>query len=181
MEPPPKQVPDLMELVGLFYSDPAQLGLFEQVTEDDFPQPYRRLLAHHDHMTVTMEEFHGSRVDVHVLATRRDNGHYSRQITLTRQSDGRVVMFGIPRIKFKFLSADVQREIEREDAPLGRILIEHNVMREVQMTALFRVTPGPELCRLFHLIQTAVTYGRTALLWCNGEPAIELLEIVTPA
>jgi len=24
------------------------------------------------------------------------------------------------------------------------------------------------------------TYGRTALIYCNGEPAVELLEIVTP-
>lgn len=174
-------IPNLSDLVRLFYEQAGELGEFTPIQDlEEVPQPYRRLLAHNEHMTVKMEEFHDSSVDVQVLATRRDGRHYSRKILLTRQSDGKVVQFGIPRLNLALLSEPVRREIEQEQTPLGRVLINHNVMREVQLVALWRVLPGPDLCRLFRLSQPATTYGRTALIYCDGEPAIELLEIVTP-
>lgn len=180
-------MPHLPELVGLFYERPEELGTFEPIAAAEIPQPYRRLLAHNKHMTETVEQFHGCKVDVQVLASRRDNGYYSRKILLTRQSDGEVVQFGIPRLNMEYLDEEVRREIESETKPLGRVLIEHNVLREVQLVALWKVEPGPDLCRMFGLAAKPASekpalavYGRTALIYCNGEPAIELLEIVTP-
>jgi chorismate-pyruvate lyase len=173
-------MPYLPELVGLFYERPEELGIFEEVSAAEIPQPYRRLLAHNKHMTETVEQFHGSKVDVQVLATRRDNGFYSRKILLKRQSDGQVVQFGIPRLNMAYLDEEVRREIESETKPLGRVLIDHDVLREVQFAALWKVRPGPDLCRMFGLTVPQTVYGRTALIYCNGEPAIELLEIVTP-
>jgi chorismate-pyruvate lyase len=173
-------VPHLPDLVGLFYSRPEELGVFEQISAAEIPQPYRRLLAHNKHMTETVEQFHGSRVDVQVLATRRDDGFYSRKILLKRQSDGQVVQFGIPRLNTAYLDEEVRQEIESETKPLGRVLIDHNVLREVQFSALWKVQPGPDLCQMFGLKVPQTVYGRTALIYCNGEPAIELLEIVTP-
>lgn len=173
-------MPHLPDLVGLFYERPEELGIFAQVSAAQIPQPYRRLLAHNKHMTETVEQFHGSRVDVQVLATRRDDGFYSRKILLKRQSDGQVVQFGIPRLNTAYLDEEVRREIESETKPLGRVLIDHNVLREVQFSALWKVQPGPDLCQMFGLTVPQIVYGRTALIYCNGEPAIELLEIVTP-
>ena len=45
---------------------------------------------------------------------------------------------------------------------------------------LFRVEAGAGLTRMFGCALGAITYGRTALIYCNGEPAIELIEIVAP-
>jgi chorismate-pyruvate lyase len=178
---PDQPAPFLPDLVGLFYERPQELGTFERIeSAADVPQPFRHLLAHHEHMTVTVEEFHGSKVDVQVLATRRDNNFYSRKILLTRQSDGKVVQFGIPRLNMDYLDEEVRREIESQTKPLGRVLIEHDVLREVELVALWKVEPGPDLCRMFGLATPQTVYGRTALIHCNGEPAIELLEIVTP-
>lgn len=171
-----------MDLVRLFYERPDELGAFERINSAaEVPQPYRHLLAHHEHMTVAVEEFHGSRVDVQVLATRRDKNFYSRKILLTRQSDGQVVQFGIPRLNMAYLDEEVRREIESQTKPLGRVLIDHDVLREVQLVALWKVDPGPDLCRMFGLAEPQTVYGRTALIFCNGEPAIELLEIVAPS
>ena len=173
--------PNLAALIRLFYERPEQLGAFEQLpAAEEVPQPYHRLLAHNEHMTVTVEDFYGCKVDVQVLATKRDGNFYSRKILLTRQSDGKVVQFGIPRLNFTYLQDDVRREIESESKPLGRVLIDHDVMREVQLATLWKVTPGPDLCRMFGLVAPQTTYGRTAMIYCNGEPAIELLEIMTP-
>ena len=49
------------------------------------------------------------------------------------------------------------------------------------MFALWKITTGPELCRAFGLAQPTTTYGRTALIYCNDEPAVELLEIIAPS
>jgi chorismate-pyruvate lyase len=174
-------MPALDHLAGLFFNDRARLGTFEEVLAENLPEPYRQLLAHHEHMTVAVERFHGSPTDVEVLATQRDGEFYSRKIILRRRSDGAAVLFGIPRVNLLLMGEDVRREILEQHTPLGRVLIEHNVMREVQLASLYRIEPGPELCRLLGLDQPRTTYGRTAFIYLDGYLAIELLEIVAPA
>jgi len=74
--PPPvlvrsrREQSELSELVGLFYGSTAELGHFEQVPAESMPPAYRKLLDHDQHMTVAMEAFHGSPVDVKVLQAK---------------------------------------------------------------------------------------------------------------
>jgi chorismate-pyruvate lyase len=171
---------ELNALIRLFYPDPAQVARFEAVRAAGMPAPYRRLLHHEHHMTVTVERFYGEPVNVHVVESHEDGRRYWRQILLARQSDDYVVQFGIVRLELSCLDSPVRRAIEARAAPLGRILIEHHVMREVQLLAVWRVNMGPALKRLMPARVADVTYGRTALIHCNGEPAVELLEIVAP-
>src|SRR5687767_14265100 len=173
-------MPALDHLASLFYAELAELGRFEEVLAETVPEPYRKLLAHHEHMTVAVEQHHGCKVDVEVLATQTDGDYYSRKIILHRQTDRGVVLFGIPRINLRLLADDVRQEIVGQTAPLGRVLIDHNIMREVQLASLYRVQPGPDLRTLMALPPDATTYGRTAFIYVDGYPAIELLEIVSP-
>jgi hypothetical protein len=177
---PQRLTPDLASLIALFYRHPAELGQFEEVLISSMPEPYRLLLAHTEHMTVTVEKFHGGPVDVRVLATLTRDTHYARKIVLTRQSDGTVVQFGIMRINMALLSPACREEIESQRTPLGRILIKHDVLRKIHLMSLWKVIPGDDLCRIFGLAQPQATYGRAAVIDCNDEPAVELLEIVTP-
>jgi chorismate-pyruvate lyase len=131
-------------------------------------------------MTVTVERYHNCPVDVEVLATQLTDQHYARKILLRRQSDRAVVQFGIVRLDFAFVSEEIRRQIESQEIPLGRILINHNVLRDVHLLQLWKVTPGVDLQRLFGLPTPVPSYGRTAVIDCDGQPAIELLEIVTP-
>lgn len=173
-------IPDLQTLTGLFYSSRESLGWFSEVSINELPEPYRRLLAHNDHMTVAVEDFHRGPVDVRVLRRQVTPTHYAREILLARRSDGEVVQYGIMRVNFAFLPPEVQGKIRSEQTPLGRILIEHNVLRRVQLFSLRRVELGDVLSRHFRRPPGTITYGRTALIECNQSPAIELLEIVTP-
>lgn len=177
---PHPMTPDLDTLTGLFYRSRERLGEFTEVTPEQMPDIPRKLLAHNAHMTVTVEEFHHSPVNVRVLEKLVTPQHYARKILLERQSDGRVVQFGIMRVNFDYLSPEVRREIQAEVTPLGRILIEHNVLRRVQLCSLWRIEMGEELKELFGANGLSVAYGRTALIDCNEEPAVELVEIVTP-
>ncbi len=135
-------VPELETLVALFYDAPEALGEFIEAAPAAIPPVYRRLLAHDHHMTVTVERHHGTPVDVRVLEFQSTERHYARKILLTRQTDRRVVQFGIMRLDFKHLSAEVRREIESQSAPLGRILIAHKVLREVELFKLYEVALG---------------------------------------
>ena len=164
----------------MFYRAPEELGRFEEVYLSKVPDPYRELLAHTHHMTVTVERFHHSPVDVRVLDKRVTPTHYARQILLSRQSDGRVVQYGIMRVNLGVLAPEVRAEIEAERTPLGRILIEHDVLRRIYLMSLWKVTPSEQLCRLLEMDSPSDIYGRAAVIDCNDEPGVELLEIVPP-
>lgn len=174
--------PDLAVLIALFYPHAATLGDFQPIPGPEVPEPSKQLLVHEHHMTVTVEAFHKSLVDVTVLQKKVTPTHYAREILLSRQSDGHVVQYGIVRLNLSYLSPEVQKRIVGEGTPLGRILIEHDVLRSIHLTALWKVTPGEALAKALRLPypNSPVVYGRTAMIYCNNEPAIELLEIVTP-
>ena len=82
---PKKLSIEIEHLVGQFYSlteesdsesghEPAtrlssELAVFQSVAT--VPPPFDLLLDHHKHMTVTVEAFHGQKVDVVVHRTKR--------------------------------------------------------------------------------------------------------------
>jgi len=183
----------LATITAPFYPKLAELGEFGLVQADQLPPQYQTLLAHEHHMTVTVEAFHGSLVDVRVLAEHRAGDVYTRSSLLVRQDNGQVVQLGIMRINLAGLSEAVRREIGERVTPLGRILIRHNVLRHVKLFKLWRISPGPELRR--HLMGTSLSkvggvesrrdsstgeciYGRSAGIVVEGRPTVELLEMV---
>jgi chorismate-pyruvate lyase len=165
-------------LATLFFDDLAALGQFEPTTVDALPADYRQLLAHSDHMTVALESFHKSLVSVQALYEWRDEGSYARASVLSRQSDGALVQFGIMRIWLADLPAAVQEEITAKRAPLGRVLIDHNLLREVELISLMSIQPGPVLQEHLQLREGAPTFGRTAQILVDERPTVQLLEIV---
>ncbi len=169
---------DLDSLQALFFDDPQLLGKFSKVEADQVVALGKELLNHNSHMTVAVEQYHGCNVDVDVLEHRTDGDHYSRKILLRRQSDNCVVMYGIVRLHLTAVSDLVREEIESRKIPLGRVLINHNVLREVQLLSLYRIECGGELAEAFGCNVGDVCFGRTAIIHCDGKPAIELLEIV---
>jgi len=171
---------ELDELVALFYPKMAELGEFVHCAGEDCPEAYRALLAHEAHMTVTVEGRHQCSVNVEVLQNRTTDTHYLREILLRRSSDGRVVQYGIVRLALSALQPVVRDEIMAQKTPLGRVLIQHDVLRRVQLNAVWQVTCGSELAKHFAVASSHQSFGRTALIYCDGEPAVELLEIVAP-
>src|SRR5262249_9376102 len=181
MTPPaPNGGPHLRALCALFPTSGAPLFQAEVIPGDAVPPPYHGLLVHDYHMTVTVEAYHGDLVDVRILARRQDNDSYAREILLALRGDGRVVQFGIARIHLHYCSPAVRAEILEGRTPLGRILIKHEVLRRIEPTAFLRVVPGPDMMTWFGLTEPRPTYGRLAYIHCDGQPAVELLEIVTP-
>jgi len=163
-----------------FFPPAGYLARMEPVPAAQVPPPYHGLLVHPHHMTVTVEAHHGDKVDVKVLQHIRGVNNYARKILLVTQRTRRVVQFGLVRIRLQYCWPAVCDEILGGQTPLGRILIQHNVLRRIEPTAFLRVLPGPSMMEWFGLKEPLWTYGRQALIHCNGKPAIELVEIVAP-
>ena len=179
MEPASKHLPDYRELFGLFpQSEP--LPQVEFVRGEAVPAPYHDLLVHEHHMTVTVEAHHHCRVDVRILNRVREGDSYARKILLTSQETGAIVQFGIVRIWLHYCSEEVQRRILEGKTPLGRILIENDVLRRIEPTAYLRVPQGPALESWFGSKGRQPAYGRLAYIHCDNQPAIELMEVVVP-
>ncbi len=167
-------------LLSLFYTESSQFARFVRIESKEAPIAYRRLLAHSSHMTVTVEDFYRDKLDVKVLRSYTIGNHYCREILLSTQRDAKVVQYGIVRLDLSVVPDGAKQEILSEAKPLGRVLIEHAVLREVECIDMFRVWTGQALSTMFDCPIESLTYGRTALIYCNREPAIELIEIVAP-
>ncbi len=177
MHPPPVNGPNVEDLFALF--PPADdLPTYEVIPANQVPAPYHRLLVHEHHMTVTVEAEYGEPVDVRVLASRRDGNSYARKIVLPLQQSGRIVLFGIVRIDLAMCAPAVRAAIVAQKTPLGRVLIEHNVLRRIEPTAFLRIRPGPTQQGWFGLDRPQPLYGRLGIIHCDEQPAVELLEIV---
>ncbi len=177
---------DLDHLLSLFYSaiDLGDLAHFA-AAHPPLPAPFDSLLNHQAHMTVTVESHFNSTVDVEILRLQKSEKFYAREILLRSRSSRAVVQYGIVKLRVDLLAPAVWREIEGGAKPLGRVLIDHQVMRQVELVELWNVKMGRALAKIFTPLDFSSsipesTYGRTARILCDSEPAIELLEIVTP-
>ena len=138
------------------------------------------MLVHEHHMTVTMESYHGTSVDVRVLDQKLIDDMYCRKILLLKSGTDEVVQFGIVRFNFQYVTIEVRDQILGGDIPLGRVLINHNVLRHIDLGAIVKLTAGPGLANHLPMKEGATTYGRLATIFCNHRPAVDLLEVSAP-
>ena len=171
--------PTLAHLYNPFPDSPDRPHAAE-VPAAEVPEPYHRLLVHTHHMTVTLEEFYRSPVDVKVVCCRREGNEYARKSLLTAHTTGKVVQFGLVRIDLGACSDAVRREIVEGKTPLGRVLIQHNMLRRIEPVAFLRVTLSDEMAGWFGVAAGAATYGRLGVIYTGDRPAVEVLEILAP-
>ena len=177
---PVNPIEEYNSLTALFPQPVPLVKHVEYIPASATPEPYKGLLVHDKHMTVTMEQYHGCPVDVQVLEKRLDHDVYSRKITLTKTGTDQVIQFGLVRFDFRYVDDEVRNEIVGESIPLGRVLINHNVLRHVDLNAILKVTAGPGLAEYLQMPEGGVTYGRVATIFCDHKPAIDLLEVSAP-
>ena len=171
---------ELNSLVSLFGDAGRLITNAEHIPSSQTPEPYKQLLVHDHHMTVTMESFHGDQVCVEILESELLDNAYSRQIVLRLSESKRVVQFGIVRFNFDYVTSTVRDEILTGETPLGRVLINHNVLRHIDLGAVMQIAAGPALASALQTPVGTVTYGRLATIFCNRVPAVDLLEIAAP-
>jgi len=169
---------ELDQLISLF-PETQYSPLYNQarhIAREAAPEPYHRMLVHEHHMTVTMESYHDCKVEVEVIDSRFVDDLYCRKIVLRSDVTKKVVQFGIVRFNFEFVTDAVRAEIESQKIPLGRVLIQHNVLRHIDLGAIIELQTGPGLAHYLEMEQGETTYGRMATIFCDGLPAVDLFE-----
>ncbi len=167
----------LDDLFGLFGEAPPE---HEHLAPEVVPELQRSLLHHERHMTVTLEKHHETRVTLEVLDQIHEEPFYARKILL-RHADGLIVQYGIMRFDLRRVSAHVRGLILAEETPLGRILIENDILRRISTHGLLSIHANPQIQSSLSTnrdIQGPL-YGRLATILCNESPAVDLLEVVT--
>ena len=172
---PSKELRLLLAFFGL-----SRVPKCSEIEPSDVPQPYRDLLVHDGHMTVTLEDHHGSRVRVEPYSVHQQGDLYGRLLDLRSEHSGEVVMTGILLFNLSICSPEVRELIIGEQVPLGRILIEHKILRRLTSETFLRVESQDPLVSRFELPSPATAYGRLATIFYEGQPAVDLLEIVRP-
>ena len=141
-----------------------------EIAGNEVPEPYRWLLVHTHHMTVTVERFYHDAVNVQVLDSVRTDMNYARKILLSLNETKKVVQFGIVQIDLAMLSPNVRDEIVAGKTPLGRVLIQHNVFRVVQPVRYIRATLSEEMAKWFGGAAGTESYGRIGVIYTDGNP-----------
>jgi hypothetical protein len=158
-------------------------GYFEPecvvVQPEAIPHPDDDLLVHHDHMTVVLQRHHGSPMRVRVIEEHLDGDTYTRKIALLPTGRDTVVEWGICRLDLRYIPEAAKQEILAKQLPLGAVLIKHDVHRRVKPRYFVRLPESSAVLKMFDAAENREpVYGRLGTIYCDGEPCIELLEIV---
>jgi len=169
-----------LESLAALFPDRRFAMTAEPVPVGDVPQPYRQLLDHTQHMTVTVEGYFNDAVDVEVREVAQAGPQYARKITLRLRHGTKVVQYGVIGVDLDALDAGVAADIVAGKTPLGRVLIDHDVLRVVEPVQFLRVALPADLAAVMGVPAGSVTYGRLGLISADGRPAIRVAEILAP-
>jgi chorismate-pyruvate lyase len=148
-----------------------------RVEPDEMPVITRALLVHHGHMTEVLGRHYHGKVELTVLESQLVEGSYWRKILL--HVNGQLAEYGVVRIFLQYVSKEAADEILERKLPLGAVLIKHNILRSVEPKWYVKISPA-EIKNFFGGEPDKEHYfGRIGVIHCNGEPAIELFEVVT--
>ncbi len=171
----------LEEVLGQFPDDRIALDKLDVLSGDSVPGIYNELLVHTHHMTVTLEKRCGCPVFLEVIKTRHEGHDYARKLVLRAGEGGPVVLAGIMRFRLECVREEIRQAIVDASTPLGRILIENEVLRRIETVAFLRF---PLQNTFGELLGGGAgedfAYGRIAIIFCDDEPAVELLELIPP-
>ena len=163
---------------GLCPSD-AVCHSCEPVSASEMPAPFSELLVHNDHMTARLRAYHGRPVELRVLDEVHEDPLYRRTIVLTLNGTDRVVEFAVVRIDFRFTPPDARDEILNHRMPLGDVLTRSNALRRIDPRWYVKLSARCPIFADFCDATLEQVYGRIGTIYCDGNPAVELLEVVT--
>ena len=163
-----------------FYVRAGQiLPSIHPVNADEVPEPYKRLLVHHDDMTPTLEKYYGDTLQLSVLKSDTREIHYFREVVLSLNSSGKRVEFGAIKINLSLYPPTARKLILDEKEPLGRILQSCGVVHSSKPKGFFRITTDPLIGEALGMKSGIEVYGRrNTLSDSQMRPLAEIVEIL---
>ena len=180
-QPTQAEIDFIYPLVESYQAAGQALPNIHRIEEWDMPQPYRRLLAHDNDMTSTLEHFHKAGIHVRAMEHFTDGLIYRREVVLLLDGTEEPVEFGSIRIRLTRFPAGAQRLIREAYQPLGAILQRCHIDFTSRPKGYIRVETDDVINMALGLSGRQWLYGR-----CNGLYNLErkiladIVEILPP-
>jgi hypothetical protein len=99
-------------------------------------------------------------------------------VLLAQQYTGKPVEMGAIRIKIAAFPDRIQRQILKNDVPLGRLLRDGGVQYQSRPTMFLSVTPNPEMMGVFWMREPKTLYGRRTEMLRDGVKIGDIVEVL---
>ncbi len=169
-------------LLELVYSRAGlSVPSLQKITDEEIPQPYRRLLVHSRDLTPTLEEFYKGKLGLTVLNRWREGQRYLREVVLDLADSGKPVGYGVICVELGHLPPATAHRVLQEQAPFGSILQAQAIPHLSWPQAFFRAEPDSHMRRLLKTPAARWLYGRRNVLLDGGRRLLaEVLEVLAP-
>ena len=173
---------ELLYPLNEFYDElHLPLPSVERLRGSQVPDPYRKLLVHHDDMTPTLEKFHQQPIRLRVLQHHQLGEVLSRQVLLLLGDSERSVEFGAIRIYLDQFPPQARKLILEGRLPLGNILASEQVSHSSHPKAYVRITSDAIINKALGIGEATSLYGRRNRLASASQKTLaEILEILPP-
>jgi hypothetical protein len=151
------------------------------VAPDAIPHPYRSLLVHENDMTLTLEQHCGGPVVLRTLSTTTQGRWYLRRVLLVQEYSGRPVEMGAIRLRLDLFPTRIQKQILKNETPLGRVLRNGGIDFKSQPRTFLAVEPNPEMMGVFWMREPRTLFGRQTELFEGDSRIGDIVEILPPA
>jgi len=163
--------------LSLFYeSSGLDLPVVLELSGDEIPDPYRRLLVHDRDMTSTLSQYHHNEIGLNVLDSKITQDDYWRKVVLVIKATNIPVEFGAICIHLSNFDEQVKEIIHEGKIPLGAILANWNITYTSKPNLYFSVESDRLIAKPLHGEIGQQLYGR-----CNSianEEGLSLADIV---
>ena len=177
-----RTTPLLYPLTEFYESEGAELPETSEISPDELPEPYRRLLAHNRDMTPTLEAAWGGKLHVRAVRHSRQGSVYMRQSLLLLDGSETVTAMGAISIKLDRFPERARRLILEQRVPLGGILRDHGIEHRCRPAAYFRVAADSIIGKALEVPEGRPLFGRRNVMWDSEEQVLaEVIEILPPA
>jgi len=147
----------------------------------ELPSPCRRLLAHNDDMTPTLERFYEEPLSLQVHGRDRQGATYLREVVLVLAGRRTPVEYGVICIHLEHFPEPVQTLILAEQHPFGHILETEGIPHLGWPQAFFSIEADARMRRLLHFNEARLLYGRRNVLLDGRRRLLaDVIEILAP-
>jgi chorismate-pyruvate lyase len=176
-----RRTPLLYPLAEFYRTDGLELPETREISPDEMPEPYRRLLVHNRDMTPTLEAAWGGKLHVRAMRHARQGGVYMRHSLLLLDRGETVTAMGAISINLDRFPERARHLILEEQVPLGGILRDHGIEHRCQPAAYFAVAADSIIGEALGVETGHELFGRHNVMWDAQEQILaEVIEILPP-
>ena len=168
--------------LGIFYTLAGkEMPRVKILSGEALPEPYKRLLYHHNDMTPTLSQFYNDRICLRVIASETIDNLYLRKVVLMSAIRNVPVEFGAIAIHLDRLNETTVEAVMNGSVPLGTILHNSKIDHSSSPNLFFTIEIDDWIAKALETDIGNTLYGRCNTLSDSDEMPIANIVEILPA